>query len=307
MESRSAWLLNLDADLELEGGRRYQPTTRVLFAMQRHVEALARTLMSEGDVLVTDDLREGALRDASPPFVGRAFMPTPRAIARLERIGAALEKAPPFEVLQRVNSRAFSASLGSGLVPSLFTTSREEALRLMSTAPREKGKWRLKRAFGMAGRGHRTIAHGIPEGDDLSFLLRALDAGGVLIEPEVEIVRELGLHGFLAEDGSLETGVPVEQRSDARGQWSSSRLFDPATESSLGELSALHAELHRVARALYEAGYHGPFGIDAFLYLNAEGAAAFQPRSEINARFSMGFPIGFGKLTSRAMPCATRR
>jgi hypothetical protein len=47
-----------------------------------------------------------------------------------------------------------------------------------------------------------------------------------------------------------------------------------------------------VAVALFMAGYHGPFGIDAFAWQDAQGTRRFQPLSEINARFSMGF--GFG-------------
>ena len=51
--------------------------------------------------------------------------------------------------------------------------------------------------------------------------------------------------------------------------------------------------LARVAVALAGSGYFGPFGIDAFTYRNADGTVALQPRSEINARYSMGFAIGF--------------
>jgi hypothetical protein len=49
----------------------------------------------------------------------------------------------------------------------------------------------------------------------------------------------------------------------------------------------LETETQRVGARLHAAGYFGPFGVDAFIY---EGG--FQPRSEINARFSMGFPVG---------------
>ena len=45
--------------------------------------------------------------------------------------------------------------------------------------------------------------------------------------------------------------------------------------------------------ALREAGYFGPFGIDAFRWLDVNGARRWNPRGEINARYSMGFSIGF--------------
>ncbi len=49
-------------------------------------------------------------------------------------------------------------------------------------------------------------------------------------------------------------------------------------------------ELTRSAQALHDIGYFGPFGIDAFEFETAQGALGFQPRCEINARFSMGYP-----------------
>jgi hypothetical protein len=42
-----------------------------------------------------------------------------------------------------------------------------------------------------------------------------------------------------------------------------------------------------VAEVLRDAGYFGPFGIDAYRW--RDGATQyFNPRSEINARYSMG-------------------
>jgi hypothetical protein len=46
----------------------------------------------------------------------------------------------------------------------------------------------------------------------------------------------------------------------------------------------------RVAAALLQAGYFGPFGIDAFRY-ELGGRTKLQPRCEINARYTMGFAI----------------
>ena len=57
---------------------------------------------------------------------------------------------------------------------------------------------------------------------------------------------------------------------------------------------ALTTELARVAGALCAAGYFGPFGLDAYTYRGGDGIVCLQPRSEINARYSMGFALGFG-------------
>jgi hypothetical protein len=49
-----------------------------------------------------------------------------------------------------------------------------------------------------------------------------------------------------------------------------------------------------VAQALLEAGYFGPFGIDAFRWVDRAGVERFNPRCEINARYSMGWAVGMG-------------
>jgi hypothetical protein len=47
-------------------------------------------------------------------------------------------------------------------------------------------------------------------------------------------------------------------------------------------------EVERVATALHAAAYFGPFGIDAYEY-RVGVELRLNPRSEINARYSMGF------------------
>jgi hypothetical protein len=50
-----------------------------------------------------------------------------------------------------------------------------------------------------------------------------------------------------------------------------------------------------VAAALNAARYFGPFGVDAYTYRERpDGAIALQPRSEINARYTMGFAVPRG-------------
>jgi hypothetical protein len=56
------------------------------------------------------------------------------------------------------------------------------------------------------------------------------------------------------------------------------------------EAALLATELQRTAAALTAAGYFGPFGIDGFRYRTADGSSALNPRCEINARFTMGYP-----------------
>ncbi len=272
MATRTAWVLNLDADVELAAGANYAPTRAVLEAMRPHVARLARSLLQPGDVLVDENTDARGL-------AGRAFCPTTRAIALLRRAGAEPEPHPSMDVLRLVNSRAFCSALGSTMPDAAFTRELDDAVARLSTRPSIAERWRVKRNHGMAGRGHRVMPP-----IDLPFL-RASFPSGVQIEPNVAIENEYAIHGMLSPDGALRLGRLVRQVCDAHGQWlATERVDEPTIAARMIE------EANLVARALHDAGYFGPFGIDAFTY----NGGVLQPRSEINARYSMGFPAGFG-------------
>jgi hypothetical protein len=178
-----------------------------------------------------------------------------------------------------------------------FATSVEAAAAALREAPPAfalGGAWRVKRAFGMAGRGQRVIAPGLlGEGDD-AFVRAGIRDGGLQIEPNVAIATEYGLHGRLAQDGALALGALVEQRCDARGAWlATSRARDGAALDGEAIGDRLAAQARRVAVALAGAGYFGPFGVDAFTYRDELAELHLAVMSEINARYSMGFAVGF--------------
>lgn len=287
MATRRAWVLNLDADVELATRGAYHPSRSVAAATRRHAPAIAATLLGSRDVLLSaDDAPDGEARG----LVGRAFCPTPSAIARLLRAGAEPEPHPHVDVLRRVNARRFSAAISQELPGACFVTSFGEAEVVVASRPPIGEAWRVKRDFGMSGRGQRVVPSGRLSPDDEAFVRGAIDKGGAQIEPQVAIVRELALHAVLDASGSLVVGAPCVQRCDARGAWlGTERLADPpvALAARLGE------EVERVGHALHVAGYFGPFGVDAFEYEEA-GAVVLCRRSEINARYSMGFGVGFG-------------
>jgi hypothetical protein len=293
MAARYAWVLNLDADLELgaiasgHAGARtaYTPKRSTREAMRAFVPRLAASLLDpEQDVLVDED---------SPPLVarglvGRAFCPTPRALRLLRRAGAEPEPHPACDVLVRVNSRAFASSLGTTLPGAVFASDEGEARAVLARPPPPalSDAWRVKRNFGMTGRGQRIVAPAELTEQDIAFVRAGLSEGGVQIEPNVSLVTEYAIHGRVDPRGALTLGLVTTQRCDARGAWVSSEAIAP--EEAPG---GLEDEATRVAAALTAAGYFGPFGVDAYTYgVRGEGAA-LQPRSEINARYTMGFRI----------------
>lgn len=281
-----AWVLNLDADLELAAlaaGRRYAPTDAVVRAMFQPRSLLAQTLLDPDDVVID----EMSPRGAAAGRAGRAFCPTPRALALLDRAGAVSGATPPPDVLVRVNDRAFAAGLGQTLPGAAFVRDLATARTVLATipaTPHAPSTWRAKRRFAMAGRGQRKMRPPLEEGD-VAFLASALARdGGIQLEPDLAIARELGIHGLLREGGVLELGSVVQQTTDPHGQWlATARIVDEPHAAALVE------EAERVAASLHAAGYFGPFGIDAFVY----DGDRLQPRSEINARYSMGFAAGF--------------
>jgi hypothetical protein len=271
MAARFAWVLNLDADLELAVPA-YTPKQTVREAIRALVPRVAATLLAPEDVLVHEESEAGSARG----LVGRAFSPTPRAIALLERAGATPEPHPPVDVLRRVNSRSFCASLGQTLPDAELVTDEAKALAKIAA----RGPWRVKRLFGMSGKNQRVTGMAAEEIDH-GFVRAGIAEGGVQIEPNVVIEEEYAVHAMIGEDGALAIHGLTRQRCDARGAWIASDVFDGPAEIA----ARLEEEARRVGTALFEAAYFGPFGVDAFTY----DGGRLNPRSEINARYTMGF------------------
>ena len=166
-----------------------------------------------------------------------------------------------------------------------FVTSLEEAREILRGDPAPGSGWRIKRAWGMAGRGHRVVNRA-PRDEDIAFLASWIAEGGAQVEPNVRVLQEYALHGFIT-NGGVRLGALTEQRTDASGAWTATELA-VGTPREITE--AIERETERAGRALAHAGYFGPFNVDAFAY-----DGGFRPRSEVNARYSMGFGIGFGR------------
>ncbi len=116
---------------------------------------------------------------------------------------------------------------------------------------------------------------------------------GLLVEPLVERELDCALHGFLTPDGALVLGQPTVQQVDASGMWVATHVA-PGDVLTERERETLEHHARDTAAALHQAGYFGPFGLDAFRWRDPEGASQFQPRCELNARYSMGWAVGMG-------------
>ncbi len=280
-----AWILNLDAELELMRPNNYHPTKGSLVACERFASQARRLVQAYDRELVrTPELVPGCAQG----YQGAAWCPTPSIVALLDRAGAPIEYAPSLGCLQTVNHRRFHAELGQTLPEATFLTREDEVVaRLAQPSP---DGWMVKRGFGFAGRGVRRMPSVLTP-DDARWLTHALAYGGVQVEPWVHIIAEYSMHGFIAPTG-VRLGEPcvllawseptyelVER--DATG----AKALEPVERRALIE----HVEL--TARALRTEGYLGPFGIDAFTY-RWQGTRHFNPRSEVNARYTLAYAVG---------------
>ena len=290
--TRRAWVLNFDADDELAQLGPYTPRADVRARFRAQASRLTG-LVAPDDAVVWEE--EGVR--LSERLRGDAFLRTPSALRRLASVGALVPPAPSVEVLRAVNHRRFSADLGQTLPAAAYVRTLgelEAALAALSGAT-----WLLKRPFGYAGRGRRKVTSGALEASDRSFAESTFARwGGLQVEPWLELDGDFAIHGWLDGAGACTLGDPTVQRCDESGAWMATELARPG-DLQAEEAAALTREATRAAEALHAAGYFGPFGVDAYRFHDhAGGERRFNPRSEVNARYSMGWGVGMGRWLS---------
>jgi len=290
MSARFAWVLNLDAELELARARRgYVPPRKLLAQLAEHGQS-SRQLLGPNDLL----LQPSAARPEEPAgLVGRAWCPTPLAIEQMLAAGITPEPHPEISVLRRVNHRLFAHELGGGLPGQCYVRSRQELQQLLASQQR---RWLLKRPLSFAGRGQLRVIGPLSD-KQWTWIDASLGRDGLLLEPLVEPLTEVSLHGFVWRDGQHELGRICRQIVSPRGAFESVRRLEES-ELSRAEAGAVLQQGDRVARALLGAGYFGPFGIDAYRYL-VNGERGFCELGEINARYTLGFVTGFPRHPSQ--------
>lgn len=282
MATSLAWLLNLDAELELDDARRYRtsPTMEARIAtLVPHMTQLLRPL----------DRVIGRDPDLSVCTGAFAFCPTPSARERIAAAGLTPPAAPDPTLLARVNGRAFCAALGQTLPGAAYVRSMDE-LNDVLAAPSPSGAWVLKRELAFAGRERRRVDGNRLDVPTEGFARRSFARGqGLQVEPWVARTDDFARHGYVLRSGRILTGPIMRQHCDERGAWQAS---EPLTGGDLepADARALALSVSLAGEKLAEAGYFGPFGVDAYRFVWPDGRGDFQPRSEINARFSMGYP-----------------
>lgn len=299
-----AWVLNLDAEHELEVGTHYAPTRHLREIVARESRRLLGSLVGPGDVVVTEETVRAAgrrAREIARGLVGLAWSPTPRALALLEAAGAQIPRGPSLDTLRQVNARPFAAGVRSQQVDGSFdkwvATHRDEALRLLARAAPDG--WLVRRTFGAAGRGRRRIAAGRPSQAELQWLDASLKRGPLVIEPWVKVLVEYTRSGWVSPEGEVYVSPPCFQETTAAGAWTRTETAG-RHEVARDDDEQLGAMVQRVGEALAREGYAGPFGIDAFRHAHlGKAGSVLNPLSEINARFTMDWRESMASVLER--------
>ncbi|MBK8177492.1 MAG: hypothetical protein IPK67_01010 [Planctomycetes bacterium] len=305
-----AWVLNLDAEHELGARGAYAPTRHLADLSAREGRRLLGELVLPGDVVVTEELlaQGGAEASRARELPGYAWSPTPRALTLLRRAGARPVQGPELSVLRAVNARDFAARVrephAGGSFEKHVALDLDTALSLLARPAR--GGWLARRTFGAAGRGRRRLAAGRPSESELAWLAASLRIGPLVIEPWVTVTVEYTRSAWVGPRGEVSISPPCFQATTAHGAWTRTEL---AERGGVGREDDRRLEemVEAAGRALFTAGYFGPFGIDAYRHRRPDGAgegvaSVLNPMSEINARFTMDWATAMAGRVPPSLP-----
>jgi hypothetical protein len=281
---------------------------------------LLRVFAREGDRLWSPapgpGLESGPLRALSPADEVLAWCETPSALEHRggPRRPAAIDWEAPLHdlvwrlptpspaVVAAVHHRAFclrvAEEIGCALPGARMVESLAELDRVLRTAP---PAWVVKAPLSASGRSRYIERNGPALTDRKSrrTVERLFDHHGpLLFEPWMERTEDFGVSALLGPELKI-VGIHG-QRIDRKGQFAGIDL-DPVLSPQ--DRDRLLKTTEAVAENLRDAGYVGPFGIDAWRYRTGTAAGtALHPLGEINARMTFGLVAwaGQGRLQSES-------
>jgi hypothetical protein len=296
---------NLDCEVEMAGGRRLPAHVRALISRA----ALDMAVLADpGDRLWTPEpvdaelpgivLESGPLAELAPADRVIAWGETGSVVSL--RRGLAFDAAgndaraavwasiPTPEASRRCNHRSFAfelaGKLGIALAGSALVRSVDELERLIARgvpSSSARSEWVAKAPLSAAGRDRVRRRSGTLDEDARIRLGRLLALHGELVfEPWMDRIEDYGCAGVVTLSG-VRLFPPHRLLNNPNGVFRGIKLLD----RPFPELSSTALE---VGRALATAGYHGPFGIDAYTYRDRDDDVRLHPLSEINARLTHG-------------------
>lgn len=234
-----------------------------------------------------------ALAHGAPPRGTRAawgaFRDDALATTTAARDRFAISVPAPIPVARAVNDRRFAAAIAArlGVAPegAAVIHSLEELRRHLAAS--QRAPWICKAPLSAAGRDRVIGASPELDGEPARAVERLLVRfGALLFEPWLERTCDLGVCAVVRAD-RVEQRAPHTLLTTERGGFLGITQAPPPLSSAQRE--QLSAIVEACGLALRDAGYLGPFNLDAFLYRSAAGDVALRPLCEINARISFGW------------------
>lgn len=193
---------------------------------------------------------------------------------------------PPFEIVQKVNSKAFSFRYSSLADAAII----ENEAKLKDWLEKVKGPKVIKTCFGLSGKGNWRIDDNQP----LNTLLNVCrnewqQRRPVIGEPWVDRVYDFSTQWHIDHHGTVKLIGATRFETDDRGIYRGT-LAGPVDLlfSSLKPYLCEHLKI--AEKALNEAaslGYFGFAGIDALIYRHHDHSLSLYPLVEINGRETM--------------------
>jgi hypothetical protein len=228
---------------------------------------------------------------------------------------------PPPDVVRRVHDKAFAqrASRHAGLEskslrdlvavldPAELEDTETALLRLQERLDGwpdwTGGRFTLKPRLGSSGRGRVPGTEGNADTPAVrNALSRLARRGGAVLEPWLERERDLSVQLHLAPGGGLTLIATLEQLVSPSGVYRGHRGwidYRGRIVSGSDHDDALLEAASEIARAAVAEGFHGPCGLDAFVFRGPRGLE-LRPVVEFNARFTTGTVLA--GVIRRALP-----
>lgn len=158
------------------------------------------------------------------------------------------------------------------------------------------GSWVLKAAWSAAGRQRIVVGADGPSNAQRRWMRTGFMRGdGLLFEPWMSRQADVGCVAMVDASGVQILGAHG-QSIDALGRfqgltlWPGCRLPAELPQRCLSPADAkqLEAVVLATGSALAAEGYAGPFGVDAWSYVDTDGQERFHPLGEVNVRCTMG-------------------
>ncbi len=236
-----------------------------------------------------------------------AWLNTPAARQFAREAERRLLGADP-EVVQEVHDKAFShrVAVAERMLPAslepCIAVFEPDALRDPGRAIREieeklarwpdwtAGRFTLKPRFGTSGRG-RVAGSAGRVAEVGGGLARLAESGGAILEPWLKRTCDLSAQLWIGADQQIVLLGTTELLVEGSGLYRGHRGFiDSKGRVTSGSRydEALREAAAAVAQAAAAAGYHGPCGVDAFVFEAEPGQIELRPIVEFNARFTFG-------------------